>query len=70
MDDSPKPPAARMLTFEQARAEQRLYWAGKSMQERLTAMAELTRRMYKLRGIDVDQPWSDFPARRIRRRQG
>lgn len=54
------PTAARMLSHEEARAEQRLYWSRKSIPERLAAMAELNRRMYQMRGIDVDQISADL----------
>jgi len=62
--------APRKLTHEQARMEQRLYWSGKSMSERLAAATELTKRLYRMRGIDLDERKADFTPRRVRRRQG
>ncbi len=47
-------PLLRKLTREEARAEQRLFWSRMSVTERLAASAELTRRMYLMRGIDRD----------------
>lgn len=61
------PTAARMLTHEEARAEQRLYWSQKSIPERLAAMTELNRRMYSMRGIDIDELKTDFTPSRVRR---
>lgn len=62
--------APRKLTREEARREQHLYWSRKSVAERLAAMTELTRRMYRMRGIDIDERKADFTARRVRRSQG
>jgi len=62
--------APRKLNHQQARLEQRLYWSQKSGPERLAAMTELTRRMYKMRGIDIDERKSDFTPSRVRRRKG
>lgn len=60
----------RKLTRAEARREQHLYWSRKSVTERLAAMTELTRRMYRMRGIDIDERKADFTARRVRRSQG
>jgi hypothetical protein len=60
----------RKLTREQARLEQRLYWSRKSIPERLAAATELTQRMYRMRGIDLDESQTDFTPVRIRRRRG
>jgi hypothetical protein len=57
----------RKLSHEAARMEQRLYWSQKSVQERLAAMTELTRRMYRMRGIDIDERKTDFTPRRVHR---
>jgi hypothetical protein len=62
--------APRKLTREAGKMEQRLYWSRKSIPERLAAMTELTRRMYKLRGIDLDERKADFTVSRVRRRKG
>jgi hypothetical protein len=62
--------APRKLTREAGKMEQRLYWSRKSMAERLAAMTELTRRMCKLRGIDLDERKADFTVSRVRRRKG
>ncbi len=59
----------RMLTHEQARAEQRLAWSRMSAGERLAAATELIRRMYRMRGIDIDERKADLTPRRVRRRQ-
>jgi hypothetical protein len=50
--------------------EQRLYWSRKSIPERLAAMTVLTKRMYRLRGIDLDEFKADLTPSRVRRRQG
>ena len=60
----------RKLTRDEARREQHLYWSRKSVAERLAAMTELTRRMYRMRGIDIDERKANFTARRVRRSQG
>jgi hypothetical protein len=59
--------APRKLTNHQARMEHLLYWSVKSIPERLAAMTALTRRMYKMRGIDLDERNADFTPRRVRR---
>ncbi len=43
----------RKLTHEQARVEQLRYWRNKSVADRLRAMTELNRRLYRMRGIDL-----------------
>ncbi len=48
--------------------EQREYWSRKSIAERLAAATELTRRMYQMRGIDIDERKTDFTPSRVRRR--
>jgi len=50
--------------------EQRMYWSQKTVTERLAAATELTRRMYRMRGIDIDERKADFTPSRVRRRQG
>jgi hypothetical protein len=62
--------APRKLSREDARVEQHLYWSGKSMAERLAASAELTKRLYRMRGIDLDERKTDFVVSRVRRRKG
>ena len=62
--------APRKLTHQQARMEQLLYWSRKSIPERLAAMTALTRRMYEMRGISINEHEADYTPRRIRRRQG
>jgi hypothetical protein len=62
--------APRKLDRRQARLEQLLYWSRKSVPERLAAATELTRRMYKMRGIDINERKTDFTPSRVRRRQG
>ena len=61
--------APRKLNHEAARREQRLYWSGKSVAQRLAAATELTKRMYRMRGIDIDERKADFTPSRVRRRQ-
>jgi hypothetical protein len=62
--------APRKLSHVAARTEQRIYWSRKSIPERLAAATELTRRMYRMRGIDIDERKADFTPGRVRRRQG
>jgi hypothetical protein len=59
----------RKLTHAQARLEHLLYWSQKSIPERLTAMTALTKRLYKMRGIDIDEQEADLSPRRVSRRQ-
>ena len=61
--------APRKLTRQQARLEQLLYWSRKSIPERLAAASSLTRRMYLMRGIDIDQFKTDLTPSRVRRSQ-
>jgi hypothetical protein len=61
--------APRKLSHQEARTEQHLYWSRKSIAERLTAATELTRRLYRMRGIDIDERKADFTPSRVRRRQ-
>ena len=70
MSDDAEDWMPRKLTHEQARAEQRLDWSGKTYQERLRAMTELNRRMLALRGIDLDELQTDWTVSRVRRRAG
>ena len=70
MDGDPKLWAPRNLTHDQARVEQRLYWSGKSMAERLAAAAALKKRMLAMRGIDLDEQSTDFRPRFVSRRLG
>jgi hypothetical protein len=67
---SEEPPNLRRLTREQAKLEQRLYWSRKTIPERLAAMTALTKRLYRMRGIDIDEFKADFTPRRIPRRKG
>ncbi len=60
----------RKLSHEEARREQLLYWSRKTIPELLAAMTALTRRMYLMRGIDIDEFKADFTPRRIPRRKG
>jgi len=61
--------APRKLTPLQARMEQRLYWSRKSAPERLAAATALTKRLYRMRGIDLDERKADLTPRRVSRRQ-
>jgi hypothetical protein len=62
--------APRKLTHQQARMEQLLYWSRKTIPERLAAATALTQRMYRMRGIHIDEQNPDLTPRRVRRRQG
>ena len=57
----------RKVTPDAAREEQREYWSQKTFAERAAAMTELTRRMYAMRGIDIDEFKTDFTPSRVRR---
>jgi hypothetical protein len=57
----------RKLTRDEARMEQHLYWSRKSVPERLAAATELTRRLYSIRGIDLDERKADFTPSRVPR---
>jgi hypothetical protein len=61
--------APRRLTRHQARMEHLLYWSRKTIPERLAAASALTIRMYKMRGISIDEQEADFTLSRVRRRQ-
>jgi hypothetical protein len=69
MTDGPESFAPRKLTYDQARAELRLYWSRKSVPERLAAMTALNERVYKPRGIDLDDSKNDWTARHVSRRR-
>jgi hypothetical protein len=70
MTDDPSSWNPRKLTQQKARAEQRLHWSRMSVSERLAAATELTRRMYRMQGIELDDRKTDFTPRRVRRRTG
>ncbi len=53
----------RMLSFEEARAEQRRYWAGLTMGERITAAGKLTAQLQRIRGIDPNDRSAESRAR-------
>ena len=59
--------AARKLSHEDARIEQRLYWSRKSIPERLAAMTALNRRMLEMRGLDYRELEADLTPSRVRR---
>ena len=59
--------APRKLTHAAAREEQRLYWSQKTIPERLAAATELTKRLYRMRGIDIDERKPDLTVSRVRR---
>lgn len=61
--------APRKLTHDQARMEQHLYWSRKTVAERLAAMTALTARMYRMRGISIDEQEADWTVSRVRRRK-
>ena len=70
MTNDAQPVAPRKLSHGQARMEQMLYWSRKSVPERLAAATALTKRMYRMRGIDLDERKTDLTPRRVSRRQG
>jgi hypothetical protein len=59
------PTGLRKLSHQEARSEQREYWASKSPQERLAAMTRLNERMRAMPGIVVDG--SDWTIRFVQR---
>ena len=61
------PPLLRRMTFAQERQEAADFWAAKSIPERLQALHELNRDMYKMRGIDIDAESSAATLTRVRR---
>jgi hypothetical protein len=69
MTEDPTTLAPRKLTRDQARMEQHLYWSRKTIPERLAAATALNERMYKMRGIDINERKADFTPSRVRRRQ-
>ncbi len=70
MTDETPQSGARKLSHQQARTEQRLYWSRKSVAERLAAATTLTERLYKMRGVDLNERKADFTVSRVRRLQG
>ena len=67
MSETVKSFAPRKLTRHQARMEHLLYWSQKTIPERLAAMTALTKRMYTMRGIDLDERKTDFTLSRVHR---
>jgi hypothetical protein len=59
----------RRLTHAEARREQLLYWASKSIPERLAAMTALNERMRVMRGERIDEQKPDLTPRRVPRRR-
>jgi hypothetical protein len=59
--------APRKLSHADARMEQLVHWSRKSIPERLAAATALTKRMYAMRGIDLDERKADFTVSRVRR---
>ncbi len=60
-------PTPRKLSHDGARLEQLVSWSRKSIPERLAVATALTRRMYAMRGIDIDERKTDFTVSRVRR---
>jgi hypothetical protein len=60
---------ARMMTREQAKTEERLYWSRKTAAERLAGAAAITRDLYRMRGIDLDAPGPSLTAQFVARRR-
>lgn len=69
MIEDPAGFAPRKLTHHQARMEHLLYWSRKTIPERLAAMTSLNWRMYKMRGIDINEHTANFTPSRVRRRK-
>jgi hypothetical protein len=61
---------ARMLTRDQAKMEERLYWSRKTAAERIMSAAAITKDLYRMRGIDLDAPGPSLTARFVARRRG
>jgi hypothetical protein len=59
----------RKLTHAAARAEQRLDTMSMTVAERLAAMAELNRRMYRMQGVEIDDREPGFNAGFVTRRR-
>ena len=57
----------RKLSHEEARMEQLIFWSRKTVPERLAAGAALTRRLYRMQGIDIDEFKTDLTPRRVAR---
>ena len=68
MTENPHLLAPRKLTHAEARMEQLLFWQTKSVAERIAAAQALTRRMYLMRGIDLDEFKADLTPSRVPRR--
>ena len=69
MTDDPQGFAPRKLTHLQARMEQHVSSSRMTIPERLAAATELTKRLYKMRGIDLDEFKTDLTPSRVSRRQ-
>jgi len=67
MIETPNDFAPRKLTRHQARMEHLLYWSSKTIPERLAAAGALTRRLYQMRVIGIDQFKTDLTPGRVRR---
>jgi hypothetical protein len=61
---------ATVLTREQAKSEERFFWSRKTVAERLSAAAAITKDLYRMRGIDLDAPGPPLTAHFVARRQG
>ncbi len=60
---------ARMLTREEAKTEERLYWSRRTVAERLAGAAAITKDLYRMRGIDLDAPGPSLTAHFVARRR-
>ncbi len=68
MTEEAHPLTPRKLSHAEARMEQLLYWQTKTVAERLAASYDLTRRMYRMRGISLDESKTDLTPSRVSRR--
>ncbi len=64
----PNDDAPRKLTHAQANAEHHLYQSTKTIEKRLEACTAITRRLYAMRGIDLDDFKTDLTPSRAPRR--
>jgi hypothetical protein len=62
-----EPLTLRKLTREQAKLKQHLCWSRKSIPERLAAGAALTKRLYRMQDIDIDEQQADLTPHSIPR---
>jgi hypothetical protein len=57
----------RVTDFEEQRAETYRYWQSRTVAERMEAVAEIVRDVYRMKGIDLDSQPMDKTIRRFER---